>query len=193
MYLQKVTGKTTSKKIFFVGRRSLRKRPAYGSVSQRSGSPDPDPYKNVTDPEHCPTPLLSFLRWGEEPFFLFAPLLSIIHILHDKLPTSQCTVKHNFVMLSWCRLNKRENCVTACQVYLEKCGDFVKIRNHLSGDEIRRGSENFVTFTNKNASLRPRNRPCRKSNRQCPGPKFRDFKKIHEKVWRFRRFDGNFS
>jgi hypothetical protein len=25
-----------------------------GSVSQRYRSPDPDPYQNVTDPQHCP-------------------------------------------------------------------------------------------------------------------------------------------
>jgi hypothetical protein len=27
--------------------------PLQGSVSQRYGSEDPDPYQNVTDPEHC--------------------------------------------------------------------------------------------------------------------------------------------
>ncbi len=29
------------------------KKPGSGSVCQRFGSADPDPYQNVTDPEHC--------------------------------------------------------------------------------------------------------------------------------------------
>ncbi len=36
-----------------------------GSVSQRYGSedPDPDPYQNVTDPEHWPTTPLLWVTW----------------------------------------------------------------------------------------------------------------------------------
>jgi hypothetical protein len=38
------------------------------SVSQRYGSPDPDPYKNVTDPQHATisTPLLFIKRLDHE-------------------------------------------------------------------------------------------------------------------------------
>jgi hypothetical protein len=36
-------------------------RSGSGPVSQRygSGDPDPDPHQNVTDPQHCLSPLLS--------------------------------------------------------------------------------------------------------------------------------------
>ena len=140
-----------------MSRRSLRKRPWHGSVSQRSGSPDLDPYKNVTDPEHCPTPLFSFLRWGEEPFSLFAPLLSIIHILHDKPPTSQCTVKHNFVMMS------SPQAGNLCDPLPSLFGKLWWFCHNKKSQEWWR---NFVTFTNKNASLRPRHRPCRNGNQK---------------------------
>ncbi len=49
------------KKIFFVGILKVTDErtgsgsafgSAFGSVSQRYGSEDPDPYQNVTDPEH---------------------------------------------------------------------------------------------------------------------------------------------
>jgi len=55
MYLQKVISKNT--RLFFVrALRSLTKRTGprdgSGSVSQRYGYTDPDPYQNVTDPNH---------------------------------------------------------------------------------------------------------------------------------------------
>jgi hypothetical protein len=31
----------------------MKKRVGSGSISQRYGSGDPDPHKNVTDPQHC--------------------------------------------------------------------------------------------------------------------------------------------
>ncbi len=55
MYVQKGNKqKYVEKKIFFflASGRSLTKRAGSGSVSQRYGSPDPDPYQNITDPEH---------------------------------------------------------------------------------------------------------------------------------------------
>jgi hypothetical protein len=36
----------------------------YGSLSQRHGSADPDPYKNVMDPQHCPAGC-DFERYGQ--------------------------------------------------------------------------------------------------------------------------------
>jgi hypothetical protein len=47
--------KLTRKKIFFVGILKVfdeKSRITVGSASQRYGSEDPDPYQNVTDPEH---------------------------------------------------------------------------------------------------------------------------------------------
>ncbi len=56
MYIQKVISKKIIKKYnYFLleSWRSLTKRAGYGSgsASQRYGSTDPDPYKNITDPE----------------------------------------------------------------------------------------------------------------------------------------------
>jgi hypothetical protein len=60
MYLQKVISrKTLYKKISFLlasgNGRSMTKIAGSGSksVSQRHGSADPDPHKNVMDTEHC--------------------------------------------------------------------------------------------------------------------------------------------
>jgi hypothetical protein len=59
MYLQKVI----SKKILSTSRRSLTKIAGSGSISQRYGSADPDPYQNFMDPQHLNTsndPSISF-------------------------------------------------------------------------------------------------------------------------------------
>ncbi len=57
MYLQKVISrKTVQKNCFFVNVLKTNyenSRIGSGSISQRHGSPDSDPYKNVTDPQHC--------------------------------------------------------------------------------------------------------------------------------------------
>jgi hypothetical protein len=37
---------------FFASLKSLKKGVGSGSVSQRGGSPDPDPHQIVTDPQH---------------------------------------------------------------------------------------------------------------------------------------------
>jgi hypothetical protein len=54
MYLQKVISRKTFKILVscwrFEGRVPVTK--TAGSVSQRYGSADPDPYQNVTDPQH---------------------------------------------------------------------------------------------------------------------------------------------
>jgi hypothetical protein len=51
MYLQKVI----NRKNFFLNLRSVMKiaGSGSGSISQRLGSKDPDPYINVMDPQHC--------------------------------------------------------------------------------------------------------------------------------------------
>jgi hypothetical protein len=57
MYLQKVISKKTLKKTNFLQASCwlLTKKEGSRSGSQRRGSadPDPDPYQNVTDPQHC--------------------------------------------------------------------------------------------------------------------------------------------
>ncbi len=56
MYSQKVLCKKTLKQknyLLLASWRSITKREESGSVSQRYGSADPDPYQNVTDPKHC--------------------------------------------------------------------------------------------------------------------------------------------
>jgi hypothetical protein len=53
MYLQIVLSKKTGKKIFLVGVLMVTDKSGAGSGCQRYGSTDPDPYQNVTDPEHC--------------------------------------------------------------------------------------------------------------------------------------------
>jgi hypothetical protein len=49
--------KKYEKNNFFASLKSLKKgvvsEVGSGSVSQRYGSADPDPHKNVTDPQHC--------------------------------------------------------------------------------------------------------------------------------------------
>jgi hypothetical protein len=55
MNLQKVPQQkeTLGKKQFFIGvLRYIAKIAGSGSISQRHGSADPDPYQNVTDPQH---------------------------------------------------------------------------------------------------------------------------------------------
>jgi hypothetical protein len=53
MYLKKVISKKTSK-TFFVGILSATyEKAGSASLSQWYGSTDPDPYENVTDPQHC--------------------------------------------------------------------------------------------------------------------------------------------
>jgi hypothetical protein len=52
MYIQK----TISKKlriVLFTSCRSLTILEGSGSISQRYGSADPDPYQNFIDPQHC--------------------------------------------------------------------------------------------------------------------------------------------
>jgi hypothetical protein len=53
MYLQKVISKKLEK-IWFVGVLKVtdEKRSGIGSVNQRYEFVDPDPYKNITDPDH---------------------------------------------------------------------------------------------------------------------------------------------
>jgi hypothetical protein len=60
MYLQKVISRKTFFKLVFcllTSRRSVTKiagsGSASGSISQRHGSPDPDPHQHVMDPQHC--------------------------------------------------------------------------------------------------------------------------------------------
>jgi hypothetical protein len=55
MYLQKVISKTNWEKTYFLLAfwKTLTKTAGSGSVNQVYGSKDPDPYKNVTDPENC--------------------------------------------------------------------------------------------------------------------------------------------
>jgi hypothetical protein len=56
-YLQKVMSKKTLKKTYFLlascPPRTKKAGSGSGSVSQWYGSADPDPYQNVTDPQHC--------------------------------------------------------------------------------------------------------------------------------------------
>jgi hypothetical protein len=51
----KLKEKNKKKIIFFASLKSLKKKvgSGSGSISQRCGSPDPDPHQNVTDPQHC--------------------------------------------------------------------------------------------------------------------------------------------
>jgi hypothetical protein len=52
MCLQKVISKRTQKKLFFVSILKVTdEKSGSGSVSQRYGYEDPDPYENVRDPE----------------------------------------------------------------------------------------------------------------------------------------------
>jgi hypothetical protein len=56
MYLKKVKSKKMDKKVFYVDVLKVtdeRAGSGAGSDSKRYGSADPDPYQNVTDPEHC--------------------------------------------------------------------------------------------------------------------------------------------
>jgi hypothetical protein len=55
MYLQKVIIKNFCLNYIFVGilGRSMTKIGGSGSISQRHGSPDPDPPQYVMDPQHC--------------------------------------------------------------------------------------------------------------------------------------------
>jgi hypothetical protein len=73
---------------FFVGVLSMTKiagsRSESGSISQRHGSADPDPHRNVMDPEHCgirilidnadpyPGPVARSLRSGSETLLLLS-------------------------------------------------------------------------------------------------------------------------
>jgi hypothetical protein len=55
MYFQKVGNKQKNVEIFFVGILKIpdeKSKIRIRSISSRYGSEDPDPYKNVTDPEH---------------------------------------------------------------------------------------------------------------------------------------------
>jgi hypothetical protein len=54
MLLYRVPSKSNKQKTYFflASWRSLTRRAEYGSVSHRNGSPVPDPYHNLTDPEH---------------------------------------------------------------------------------------------------------------------------------------------
>jgi hypothetical protein len=54
MYLQKVIS---------------RKIAGSGSIGQRHGPADPDPYQNVTDPQHC------FHRYFSHQYLTIAPIL----------------------------------------------------------------------------------------------------------------------
>jgi hypothetical protein len=40
-------------KYFFASLKAMKKEVGSGSISERYGSGDPDPHKNVTDPLHC--------------------------------------------------------------------------------------------------------------------------------------------
>jgi hypothetical protein len=56
MYLQIVLSKKTGKKIFLVGVLMVTDKSSgarSGTISNRYGSTDPDPYQNVTDLEYC--------------------------------------------------------------------------------------------------------------------------------------------
>ncbi len=55
MYLQKVICRKTflTKLVFLASWRSMMKTAGSGSISQRHLSADPDPHKNVMDPQHC--------------------------------------------------------------------------------------------------------------------------------------------
>jgi hypothetical protein len=53
MWLQKVTSKKTKSGDGSRVRAGVGSRSESGSVSQRYGSADQDPYQNVTDPQHC--------------------------------------------------------------------------------------------------------------------------------------------
>jgi hypothetical protein len=54
--------KLISKKTWKTNMSATGQKAGSGSVGQKYGSsdPDPDPYKNVTDPQHCYAFLLSF-------------------------------------------------------------------------------------------------------------------------------------
>jgi hypothetical protein len=52
MYLQKVRSKKTLGKIFFMAVLKVTDGKIAGSVSQRYGFADPDPYQNGTDPQY---------------------------------------------------------------------------------------------------------------------------------------------
>jgi hypothetical protein len=72
MYLQKVIiRKNCVKKLVFAGiLKSITILAGSGSISQRHGSPDPDPPKNVMDPQHC-LPGISYI-----PIRIFNPFLA---------------------------------------------------------------------------------------------------------------------
>jgi hypothetical protein len=65
---------------------SLTKRAGSGSVNQMYESKDPDPYQNVTDPEHCRFTIdIYFIHAGEkvpkgfEQSVVVGTLLSLFH------------------------------------------------------------------------------------------------------------------
>jgi hypothetical protein len=67
MYIQKVISRIFFKISFLLASsRSMMKIAGYGSISQRHGSADPDPYQNVMDPQHRFIVFLIFFRRRDE-------------------------------------------------------------------------------------------------------------------------------
>jgi hypothetical protein len=66
MYIQKVISRNFFLISFLLASlRSMAKIAGYGSISQRHGSADPDPYQNVMDPQHLF--IVFFIFLGEGP------------------------------------------------------------------------------------------------------------------------------